>query len=146
MSDKNMERVHEVILNPSELSLDTLPSLFSRIGSKKIDYADLYFQYSRSESWSIEDGIVKVGSFNIDQGVGARAIVDEKTAFAYSDEISKAAIHSALDATKAIARHGSTVSIPTRVATTTSLYTNLDPLLANSNSDKISLLERVESF
>ena len=141
-----MERVHEVILNPSELSLDTLPSLFSRIGSKKIDYADLYFQYSRSESWSIEDGIVKVGSFNIDQGVGARAIVDEKTAFAYSDEISKAAIHSALDATKAIARHGSTVSIPTRVATTTSLYTNLDPLLANSNSDKISLLERVESF
>ncbi|MDA1331365.1 MAG: metalloprotease TldD [Proteobacteria bacterium] len=146
LSDKNMERVHEVILNPSELSLDTLPSLFSRIGSKKIDYADLYFQYSRSESWSIEDGIVKVGSFNIDQGVGARAIVDEKTAFAYSDEISKAAIHSALDATKAIARHGSTVSIPTRVATTTSLYTNLDPLLANSNSDKISLLERVESF
>ena len=80
LSDKNMERVQEVILNPAELSLETLPSLFSRIGSRKIDYSDLYFQYSRSESWSIEDGIVKVGSFNIDQGVGARAIVDEKTA------------------------------------------------------------------
>ena len=141
-----MERVQEVILNPAELSLETLPSLFSRIGSRKIDYSDLYFQYSRSESWSIEDGIVKVGSFNIDQGVGARAIVDEKTAFAYSDEISMAAIHSALDATRAIASQGSTLSMPSKVATTTSLYTNEDPILTNSNSDKISLLERVESF
>ncbi|MDP4837216.1 MAG: metalloprotease TldD [Burkholderiales bacterium] len=146
LSDKNMERVQEVILNPAELSLETLPSLFSRIGSRKIDYSDLYFQYSRSESWSIEDGIVKVGSFNIDQGVGARAIVDEKTAFAYSDEISMAAIHSALDATRAIASQGSTLSMPSKVATTTSLYSNEDPILTNSNSDKISLLERVESF
>src|SRR6056300_631631 len=100
LSDKTMEQATEVILNPGGLTLDMLPNLFSRVASRTIDYADLYFQYSRSESWSIEDGIVKVGSFNIDQGVGARTIVDEKTAFAYSDEISIAAIHSALDATK----------------------------------------------
>jgi TldD protein len=106
--DKNMERANEVILAPGGLTIDKLPGLFSRLGSRKVDYADLYFQYSRSESWSIEDGIVKLGSFNIDQGVGARTVVDEKTAFAYSDEISCAAIHSALDATSAIAGQGST--------------------------------------
>ena len=145
-SDKSMEHANEVILNPGGLTLDELPNLFSRIATKKLDYADLYFQYSRSESWSIEDGIVKVGSFNIDQGVGARAIVDEKTAFAYSDEISIAAIHSALDATKAIAGQGSTKAMPTRVATSSPLYSSEDPLLGLSNAEKIRLLERVEGY
>ena len=93
LNDKAIEHAKETILEPGGLTLDVLPNLFTRIASRKLDYADLYFQYSRSESWSIEDGIVKVGSFNIDQGVGARTIVDEKTAFAYSDEISIAAIH-----------------------------------------------------
>ena len=67
------------------------------------DYADLYFQYSRSEGWSLEEGIVKSGSFSIDQGVGVRAIAGEKTAFAYSDEISLPALQDAARATRAIA-------------------------------------------
>ena len=58
----------------------------------QVDYADLYFQYSRGESWSLEEGIVKSGSFNIDQGVGVRAVSGEKTAFAYSDDISLPAL------------------------------------------------------
>ena len=74
----------------------------------RVDYADLYFQYSRSESWSLEEGIVKSGSFNIDQGVGVRAVSGEKTAFAYSDDISLAALTSAAEATRAIARQGQT--------------------------------------
>ena len=60
----------------------------------RVDYADLYFQYSRAEGWSLEEGIVKSGSFNIDQGVGVRAVSGEKTAFAYSDDISLAALDS----------------------------------------------------
>ena len=141
-----MEQATEVILNPGELTLDMLPNLFSRVASRTIDYADLYFQYSRSESWSIEDGIVKVGSFNIDQGVGARTIVDEKTAFAYSDEISIAAIHSALDATKAIAGEGATKVMPTRVTASSPLYSSEDPLLGYSNAEKIRLLEKIEGY
>ena len=141
-----MEQVTEVILNPGGLTLDMLPNLFSRVASRTIDYADLYFQYSRSESWSIEDGIVKVGSFNIDQGVGARTIVDEKTAFAYSDEISIAAIHSALDATKAIAGEGATKVMPTRVTASPALYSSEDPLLGYSNAEKIRLLEKIEGY
>jgi len=146
LSDKTMEQATEVILNPGGLTLDMLPNLFSRVASRTIDYADLYFQYSRSESWSIEDGIVKVGSFNIDQGVGARTIVDEKTAFAYSDEISIAAIHSALDATKAIAGEGATKVMPTRVTASSPLYSSEDPLLGYSNAEKIRLLEKIEGY
>ncbi|MCH8059303.1 MAG: metalloprotease TldD, partial [Proteobacteria bacterium] len=52
-----------------------------------IDYADLYFQVSRRESWSVEDGIIREGSFSLDQGVGVRAVSGEKTGFAYSDEL-----------------------------------------------------------
>ena len=141
-----MEQATEVILNPGGLTLDMLPNLFSRVASRTIDYADLYFQYSRSESWSIEDGIVKVGSFNIDQGVGARTIVDEKTAFAYSDEISIAAIHSALDATKAIAGEGATKAMPTKVTASPPLYSSEDPLLGYSNAEKIRLLEKIEGY
>ena len=63
-------------------------TVFGEIMAHEVDYADLYFQYSRSESWSLEEGIVKSGSFNIDQGVGVRAVSGEKTAFAYSDDIS----------------------------------------------------------
>ena len=73
----------------------------------RVDYADLYFQYTRGESWSLEEGIVKSGSFNIDQGVGVRAVTGEKTAFAYSDDISFDALTSAAQATRAIARSGS---------------------------------------
>ena len=67
--------------------------MFGQILTHKVDYADLYFQYSRSEGWSLEEGIVKSGSFNIDQGVGVRAVSGEKTAFAYSDDISLTALH-----------------------------------------------------
>ena len=81
-------------------------AVFGQILAHQVDYADLYFQYSRSESWSLEEGIVKSGSFNIDQGVGVRAVSGEKTAFAYSDDISLPALQSAAEATRAIARQG----------------------------------------
>ncbi len=72
----------------------------------KVDYADLYFQFTKSEGWSLEEGIVKTGSFSIDQGVGVRAVSGDKTAFSYSDEISEAALLDAAAATRTIARAG----------------------------------------
>ena len=72
------------------------------IATHRIDDADLYFQYTRSEGWSLEEGIVKSGSFGIDQGVGVRAVAGEKTAFAYSDDISLDALAQAASATRAI--------------------------------------------
>src|ERR1043165_8452026 len=97
------DTAQEILLAPYSLDDQRLQSVFGEIMTHRVDYADLYFQYSRSESWSLEEGIVKSGSFNIDQGVGVRAVTGEKTAFAYSDDISLPALQSAAEATRAIA-------------------------------------------
>ena len=76
-----------VLLTPWGLTENDLHHSLSEIFAHRVDYADLYFQYSRSEGWSLEEGIVKTGSFNIEQGVGVRAITGEKTAFSYSDTL-----------------------------------------------------------
>ena len=83
------------LLAPNHLQPEQLSAVFGSMLAHRLDYADLYFQYTRSEGWSLEEGIVKSGSFNIDQGVGVRAVSGEKTAFAYSDDISLAALNDA---------------------------------------------------
>ena len=100
------------LLAPFDLSARQLETVFGELYRHRLDYTDLYFQYSRSEAWSLEEGIVKSGSFNIESGVGVRAISGEKTAFAYSDEISLPALRSAAQATRAIAAQGSQKRVP----------------------------------
>src|SRR5215510_2426940 len=117
------------LLTPHELEAGKLDRVFGSLLSHRLDYADLYFQYSRSEGWSIEEGIVKSGSFNIDQGVGVRAISGEKTAFAYSDEISLPALEDAAGATRAIARSGGNRNVPVvHTGDRRKLYPPIDPL------------------
>jgi len=121
--------------------------VFGQMLSHKIDYADLYFQYSRSEGWSLEEGIVKSGSFNIDQGVGVRAVAGEKTAFAYSDDISLTALTAAAQATRAIARQGA--ESKTQVARRSDgrqLYLPHDPLASLADEAKVALLEKIERY
>ncbi len=98
------ETANNFLLAPYDLDPPKLESVFGYLLNHQIDYADLYFQITRSESWVLEEGIVKSGSFNIDQGVGVRAVSQDKTAFAYSDDISLAALESAAQARRAIAR------------------------------------------
>ncbi|TMG80088.1 MAG: metalloprotease TldD, partial [Betaproteobacteria bacterium] len=109
------------------------------------DYADLYFQYARSEGWSLEEGIVKSGSFNIEQGVGVRAVSGEKTAFAYSDEISFDALQDAAKATRAIAVAGQArvVKAGTRKLPVP-LYAAIDPIASLASTEKVALLEKLE--
>jgi TldD protein len=117
------------LLAPFDLRAPAIDSVLGGILTHRVDYADLYFQYSRSEGWSLEEGIVKSGSFNIDQGVGVRAIAGDKTAFAYSDEISIDALNDAAGATRAIARAGKSGRVPAiRHATGRDLYRPMDPL------------------
>ncbi len=75
----NFSTAYDTLLTPYALNDSKLNSVFGQIMQHQVDYADLYFQYSRSESWSLEEGIVKSGSFNIDQGLGVRAVSGEKT-------------------------------------------------------------------
>jgi len=135
------------LLAPYEVDEAVLDRVFAEIMTHEVDDADLYFQYSRSEGWSLEEGIVKSGSFNIDQGVGVRVINGEKTAFAYSDDISVAALTSAAHATRAIGRQGGNglVRIGTAV-TSHALYSHDDPLASLKEADKVALLERLERY
>ena len=94
-------QAQKTLLTPYGLDASALAKVFGKIMAHDVDYADLYFQYSRSEAWSLEEGIVKSGSFNIDEGVGVRAISGEKTAFAYSDDISTQALGDAASAVRA---------------------------------------------
>jgi TldD protein len=80
---KQFEFSNKFILNKTDITHDDLSKVLDTITKKNIDYADLYFQYSRNEFWSLEDGKVKNGSYSIDQGVGVRSIIVEKSAFTY---------------------------------------------------------------
>lgn len=138
---------NDLLLRPSGLDQSALSTVLSGMMTHQIDYADLYFQYSRSESWGLEEGQVKSGSFNIDQGVGVRAVSGEKTAFAYSDDIHLDALQQAAQATRAIASLGqekTAHSIITR--SHTPLYLPQDPIASLSADAKVRLLEKLERY
>ncbi|HWI11341.1 MAG TPA: DNA gyrase modulator, partial [Burkholderiaceae bacterium] len=117
-----------LLLEPFGLTDATLSKALATIATHRIDDADLYFQYTRSEGWSLEEGIVKAGSFSIDRGVGIRAVHGEKQAFAYSDDISLVALNEAAVAARAIGRQGqSAVAALSRVGSAHSLYAPADP-------------------
>ena len=137
-----------LLLDPWGLSESDMARAISEIFTHKVDYADLYFQYTRSEGWSLEEGIVKTGSFSITQGVGVRAVAGEKTAFAYSDALSPEALLSSARAVRSIARQGAGKAKihDGKIATGRGLYQPVDPLQTLSAPEKVALLERVEKM
>src|SRR5690606_10324428 len=110
-----------------------------------VDFADLYFQISREESWALEDGIVKDGSASIEQGVGVRALAGERTGFAYSDEIILPALEEASRAARAIATHGGGRSVQAwQTKTGHQLYLPVEALASLKDEEKVAWLERVD--
>ena len=144
--NRNLDRAREALLAPAGIGAGEIDQVMGRMLGHQIDYADLYFQYSRQESWSLEEGQVKSGNRHIEQGVGVRAIAGEKTGFAYSDEILLPALLDAATAARAIARGGQeqTAALGAHDGGTLSLYQPLDPLLSLEDTAKVALLERVE--
>jgi len=157
-SDVLLATADSCLLAPYELQQGRLESVFRALRQRRLDYADLYFQYTRAESWSLEEGIVKSGSFGIEQGVGVRAIAGEKTAFAYSDEISYDALEDAARATRAIAHAGQSGGIAVRGKAAAHRrrglpasrrrvpmrYQPLDPLASLQAQAKVQMLEKLE--
>ena len=141
-----LETAEKTLLAPFDLETGKLERVFGTLATRKVDYADLYFQYSRFEGWSLEEGIVKSGSFNIEQGVGVRAVSGEKTAFAYSDEISFDALQDAAKATRAIAAAGQARRIKSNSGTSkiVPLYREVDPIASLDSRQKVELLEKLE--
>ena len=136
-----------LLLTPYGLTLSHLQRALAEIAAHGADDADLYFQTTRSEGWSLEEGIVKTGSFSIDQGVGVRAVSGEKTAFAYSDDLSWASLLDAAHTVRSIAGQGQSrkVRVPSaKPSKSRSLYPGLDPIATLDSATKIALLEQVE--
>jgi TldD protein len=135
----------ELILRPSGLDDGRLDRVFGDVLAHAVDFADLYFQLTHQESWSLEDGIVKDGSASIDQGVGVRALAGEKTGFAYSDEILLPALTEASHAARAIALQGGQRRVAAWQARSGhQLYLPQDPGAALATADKVAWLERVD--
>jgi len=133
------------LLAPTGLQDSDLDRALNALMSNGVDHADLYFQVTRHESWSLEDGIVKEGNYSIEQGVGVRAMAGEKTGFAYSDELVLPALMQASEAASAIARHG--VQGRVQVSAPRSghqLYEPIDPISTLPDADKVQLLQDID--
>ena len=135
----------ELILSPGGLDDARLNQVFGEVLRHRVDFADLYFQITREESWALEDGMVKDGGASIEQGVGVRALAGEKTGFAYSDEIVLPALEEASRAARAIALKGGDRSVQAWSAKAGhELYLPADPASALVDHEKVSWLERVD--
>lgn len=146
---ERLATARQLLLEPFGLDESHLGAALAEIRAHQVDDADLYFQYTRAEGWSLEEGIVKTGSFSIDQGVGVRAVSGEKTAFAYSDDISEASLLDAARAVRAIsgATQSRKVKIPkAKIAPSRTLYAGLDPIASMDSTAKVELLGKVETL
>ncbi|GMG89432.1 metalloprotease TldD [Cupriavidus metallidurans] len=146
---RNLATAQQLLLAPYGLDEAKLQRVLADIFTHKVDYADLYFQHTRNEAWSLEEGIVKSGSFSIDQGVGVRAVSGDKTAFAYSDDISLPALSQAAAATRTIGKSGGgRVKVAGSLASHTgrNLYAPNDPLDSMTATEKVALLEKIEKL
>jgi TldD protein len=137
--------VSEHLLGPGGLTLEQLPGVLAELAGSGIDAADLYFQSQVSETWALEDGIVKEGSFNLDQGVGVRAQSGEKTGFAYSNAITATALSQAAQAARSIARAGQHGRVQAfNSPQMTALYAPDNPLDVMGRAEKVELLKRID--
>lgn len=137
-----------LLIEPFGLDEAKLARALGTIGEHRIDDADLYFQITRHEGWSLEEGIVKSGSFSIDQGVGVRAVAGEKTAFAYSDDISEDSLLDAARTVRSIAAAGQSkrvkIASAPKIALSRALYGPTDPIATLDSAQKVALLEKIE--
>ena len=135
------------LLHGNQLSAEQLGASLNLIGSHQVDYADIYCQRTAFESWHLEEGLVKSGSFQIDQGVGVRAVAGEKTAFAYADSLTAEAIQRAAKAVRAIGLNGGAASVHVPIPQATPLiHTSANPIPSMDSAAKVALLNQVETL
>lgn len=137
---------HDLLI-PGGLTDHHLQNVIHTLAGRNIDYADLYFQSTYSESFALENGIIKSGSFDIDRGVGVRAISGEKTGFAYADDIEMPALLQAANAARSIVKQGDEQPVQVfHKRSAHELYQPINPLHSLSENDKVALLQKVENY
>lgn len=141
-----LDTANDILLSPTGLEVNDLQNVLDQMMGNSINRADLYFQTTRHESWVLEDRIVKEGNYNIEQGVGVRAVSGEKTGFSYSDEIVLPALNQAANAAKTIARAGQQNQVQAwKKHSSHQLYLPIDPLDSLTTDEKIDLLRQVDA-
>lgn len=147
MTKDNLTLARQSLLEPAGLTENQLQAVFNQLLSPAVDMADIYFQATQSESWILEDRIVKNGSFNIERGVGVRAISGEKTGFSYSDDIILPALQSAAKMAASIVKAGKHGSVQAwqRKSLVNPLYQAVDPLISLNEREKLDLLRQVDA-
>lgn len=141
------QTVSQDLLQANQIGAEEIAQSLAIIGAHHIDYADIYCQRTAYESWHLDEGIVKSGSFQIDQGVGVRAVSGEKTAFAYADSLTTDAIQRAAETVKVIGASGNTV--PIRVPTPVfgkAIHGAFNPIVGLDSAAKVALLQKVEQL
>ncbi len=143
-----LEAVSKAILEPSELQIEQLDGFLDGLQGKNVDAGDLYFQTSQQESWVMDDGILREGSFNIEKGVGIRAMSEEKTGFAYCDDLRSNAITQAVGNARAIVKQGQSGTSEIKLASkpATALYTSYNPVDGRSAEEKVELLKKLDAY
>ncbi len=143
-----LEAVSKNILEPSELEIEQLGGFLDGLQNRYVDAGDLYFQTSQQESWVMDDGILREGSFNIEKGVGIRAMAGEKTGFAYCDDLRGNAITQAVNNARAIVKQGqsgsSAIALSSKPAP--ALYTAQNPVDGRDADEKVELLKKLDAY
>ena len=142
------DTVCERLLHAHGLSAENLSASLDLIGAHHVDYADIYCQRTAFESWHLEEGMVKSGSFQIDQGVGVRAVSGEKTAFAYADSLTDAAVRRAAETVRVIGAAGNNrpVRVPLQKVAAAPIHGDANPIASLDSPAKVALLQKVEAL
>jgi len=135
------------LLEPAGLHLGDLERAIGRLNGRGIDFGELYFQRRVREHWMLEDGSVKSGSWDVDQGVGARAIAGSGTGFAYAETFSLPTLLRAADSACAISRSGGRGAVElTAGGAVVARYGEDDPTQFGRSEDRVDLLRNVDAY
>ena len=118
-----------------------------RVKVRDVDYADIYFESTTSDSVSMEEGIVKRAVKRVSQGAGVRATAGEKTGFAYSDDLSQRDLEIAADTARYIANspQGDTpIAVTHRTEPSQNLYPLDQPVSHIATEERVELLNRID--
>ncbi len=145
-STSTLDQAQALLLAPGGLQSSDLARTLDAVFNHQVDFADLYLQASRQESWSLENGIVRAGSFWRDQGFGLRALDQDQSAFAFSQQITRERLDEAVKAVRSIARQGAgRAAIPVRADhSAVPRYDSADPISSLDANGKVALLQRID--
>ena len=148
MANRYFNQVNEHLLSPFNLSLEKLQSQIDLFRQKQIDFGDLYLQKTISEGWCLEDDVVKHGSFSIEQGIGARAVFNGETGFAYADDFSLPTIQKLITSALYLLKNGHQKKAITHFNSPDykRIYPSASPLDSLSPNDKINLLQQINHY